>query len=48
MTLQEKKTTMGGSTLKFDMAAMVYPKLVYWPTTSFVDVWKRRVTTKPL
>ncbi len=38
MTLQEKKTTTGGSALNFDVAAMVYPKLVYWPTTSFMDV----------
>jgi hypothetical protein len=38
MTLQEKKTTTGGSTLKFNVAATVYPKLVYQPTTSFMDV----------
>jgi hypothetical protein len=35
--LPEKKTTMGGSTLKYNVAAMGYPGLVYWPTTSFVD-----------
>jgi hypothetical protein len=29
------------------MAAAGYPKLVYWPTISFVDVEKRRVTRKP-
>jgi hypothetical protein len=34
----EKNTTMDGSTLKYGMGAMVYHKLVYWPTTSFVDV----------
>jgi hypothetical protein len=33
----ERKTTIGGSTLKDDVAAMGYPRLVYWPTTSFVD-----------
>jgi hypothetical protein len=38
MTLLEKKTTTGGSTLKFDVVATGYLKLVYWPTTSFVDV----------
>ncbi len=36
--LAGKETTMGGSTLKFDMAAMGYPKLVYWPKISFVDI----------
>jgi hypothetical protein len=38
MDLPDKKTTTDGSTLKCDVAAMGYPKLVYWPTTSFVDV----------
>jgi hypothetical protein len=38
MTLLEKKTTTSGSTLKFDVAAMGGPKLVYWPTISFEDV----------
>jgi hypothetical protein len=38
MGLPEKKTTTDGSTLKYGVAAMGYPKLVYWPTTSFVDI----------
>ncbi len=38
MTSQEKKTIMGGSSLKFNMAATGYPKLEYWPTLSFVDI----------
>jgi hypothetical protein len=38
MTSLEKKTTMGGSILKFNVAATGYPKLVYWPTISFVDI----------
>ncbi len=41
MTLLEKNTTTGGSTFKFDVAAMGYPKLVYWPMIvriSFMDI----------
>jgi hypothetical protein len=38
MGLLKKKTTTDGSTLKYNVAAMGYPKLEYWPMTSFVDI----------
>jgi hypothetical protein len=32
-----EKTTMDKSTLKYNVAAMGYHRLVYWPTTCFLD-----------
>jgi hypothetical protein len=46
MRLNPTAEQMGGLLLKYAVAAMGYPRLIYWPTTSFVDDLKRRATTK--